>query len=42
MEIGALIGVVAEMGRLVEVPAPAIDLVLGLVIQRAREAGCYP
>ena len=42
MEIDALVGVVAEMGRLVEAPTPTIDLVLGLVIQRAREAGCYP
>jgi 2-dehydropantoate 2-reductase len=42
MEIDALLGVVAEIGRLVEVPTPAIDLVLGLVIRRAREAGCYP
>lgn len=42
MEIDALVGVVAEMGRLVDVPTPTIDIVLGLVIQRAREAGCYP
>ena len=42
MEIEALVGAVAEMGRLVEVPTPTIDLVYALVVQRAREAGCYP
>jgi len=42
MEIDALVTAVAEMGRLVEVPTPTIDMVLGLVRQRARGAGCYP
>lgn len=42
MEIDAVVGVVPEMGRLVGVATPAIDMILGLVIQRAREAGCYP
>ncbi len=42
MEIDALVGVVSEMGRLVGVPTPTIDMILGLVIQRAREAGCHP
>ncbi len=42
MEIDAVVGVVSEMGRLVGVATPAIDMILGLVIQRAREAGCYP
>lgn len=41
MEIDALIGSVQEMGRLVEVPTPTIDTVLGLVKLRARVAGCY-
>ena len=40
MEIEALVGAVQEMGRLVEVPTPAIDLVLALVRLRARTAGC--
>lgn len=40
LEIDALVGAVQEMGRLVEVPTPAIDLVLGLVRMRARTAGC--
>lgn len=40
LEIDALVGAVQEMGRLVEVPTPAIDLVLGLVRLRARTAGC--
>ena len=42
MEIDALVTAVQEMGRLVEVPTPAIDAVLALVRLRARMAGCYP
>jgi 2-dehydropantoate 2-reductase len=42
MEIDALVGAVAEMGRLTGVPCPTIDTVLSLVKQRARLAGCYP
>jgi len=42
MEIEALVGVVSELGRLVDVPTPTIDTVYHLVVQRAREAGCYP
>ena len=41
MEIDALVGAVQEMGRLVEIPTPAIDTVLALIKQRAREAGLY-
>lgn len=41
MEIDALVGAVQEMGRLVELPTPTIDVVLALVRQRARTAGCY-
>ena len=41
MEIDALVGAVQEMGRLVELPTPTIDVVLALVRQRARVAGCY-
>jgi 2-dehydropantoate 2-reductase len=41
MEIDALVGAVQEMGRLAEIPTPAIDTVLALVKQRAREAGLY-
>ena len=42
MEIEALVGSVAELGRLVDVDTPTIDMVYALVVQRAREAGCYP
>jgi 2-dehydropantoate 2-reductase len=42
MEIDALVTAVEEMGRLVEVPTPTIDVVLALVRQRARVAGAYP
>ncbi len=41
MEIDALVAAVQEMGRLTEVPTPTIDVVLALVRQRARAAGCY-
>jgi len=41
MEIDALVTAVQDMGRLVEVPTPAIDHVLALVRLRARVAGCY-
>lgn len=41
MEIDALLTVVQELGRLVEVHTPIIDVVLALVKQRARIAGCY-
>jgi 2-dehydropantoate 2-reductase len=36
-----MVKAVQEMGILVEIPTPALDAVLALVIQRAREAGCY-
>ena len=42
MEIDALVGVVAELGRLVGTPTPTIDTVYRLVRRRAVEAGCYP
>ena len=42
MEIDALVTSVQELGRLVGVPTPAIDIVLALVRQRAVVAGLYP
>jgi 2-dehydropantoate 2-reductase len=42
MEIDALVTVVQELGRLVDVPTPTIDVVLALIQQRARVAGTYP
>ncbi len=41
MEIDAMLGAVKELGELVGVATPVIDLVLALVQQRARVAGCY-
>ncbi len=41
MEIDALVTVVQELGRMVEVPTPTIDVVLALIQQRARSAGTY-
>ena len=42
MEIDALVTSVQELGRLVGVATPAIDIVLALVRQRAQVAGLYP
>ena len=42
MEIDALVTSVQELGRLVGVATPAIDIVLALVRQRAEVAGLYP
>ena len=42
MEIDALVTSVQELGRLVGVPTPAIDIVLALVRQRAQVEGLYP
>jgi len=41
MEIDALLGAVVELGQLTGVATPACDLVLALVRERARLAGCY-
>ncbi|MEX0285980.1 MAG: 2-dehydropantoate 2-reductase [Paracoccaceae bacterium] len=41
MEIDALVGSVQELGRIVGVATPTIDMVLALVQQRARSAGLY-
>jgi 2-dehydropantoate 2-reductase len=41
MEIDALVSSVQEMGQLVGVATPTIDVVLALVQQRARVAGAY-
>lgn len=41
MEIDALVAAVSEMGNLVGIKTPTINIVLALVRQRARIAGCY-
>ncbi len=41
MEIDTLVSVVAELGRLVDVPTPTIDTVLALQRAQARFAGLY-
>ena len=41
MEIDALVTVVRELGKLVDVPTPTIDVVLALIQQRAQIAGTY-
>ena len=41
MEIDALVTVVQELGRLVEIPTPTIDVVQALIQQRGKIAGTY-
>jgi len=41
MEIDALVTVIQELGRLVALPTPTIDVVLALIQQRAHQAGLY-
>lgn len=41
MEIDALVSAVREMGRILGIPTPTIDIVLALVKQRAQHAGLY-
>jgi 2-dehydropantoate 2-reductase len=41
IEIDPLVTVVQEMGRLTGIATPALDMVLALVIQRAKIAGLY-
>jgi 2-dehydropantoate 2-reductase len=41
LETGALVSVIQEMGRLVGVPTPTLDVVLALVQQRAKVAGLH-
>jgi len=42
MEIDALVIAVQELGRMVDVPTPSIDIVAGLVRQLGRNHGLYP
>jgi 2-dehydropantoate 2-reductase len=41
MEIDALLGSVVELGVVTGRPTPVCDIVLALVRERARQAGCY-
>ncbi len=41
MEIDALVTAIQEMGELVDVPTPVLDVVLSLIQQRARAAETY-
>lgn len=42
MEIDALLGAVVEMGDLLGIETPILDVILALVVQRARLVGAYP
>ena len=41
MEIDALLGAVIELGTLTGIPMPTCEIILALVRERARRAGCY-
>jgi 2-dehydropantoate 2-reductase len=41
MEIDAIFGMAVELARLVNVPTPTLDLLVGLAKARARRAGLY-
>jgi len=41
MEIDALVSSVQETGRMLGLPTPTLDIVLTLIQQRAKIAGCY-
>ncbi len=41
MEIDALVGALQELGQLADKPTPSLDMILALVKQKARLAGCY-
>jgi 2-dehydropantoate 2-reductase len=42
IELDAIVGAVAELGRLVDLPTPAIDTLFALTRQRAMLLGLYP
>lgn len=42
MEIEPLVGVVQELGRLLDLPTPTIDIILALLRQRAQRFTCEP
>ena len=42
MEVDGITGAVVELGRLLGVQTPMIDLIYSLMRQRSREAGLYP
>lgn len=42
MEVDGITGAVVELGRLLGVETPMVDLIYALMRQRAREAGLYP
>lgn len=42
MEIDSILRIVQDFARQSGVPTPTLDVVVGLVILRARLAGCYP
>lgn len=42
MEVDNILRIVQDFARQLDIPTPTLDVVIGLVILRARIAGCYP
>jgi 2-dehydropantoate 2-reductase len=42
MEIRSMVTIVQDLARASGVPTPTLDVVLPLMVLKAREAGCYP
>lgn len=42
LELDALLGAVVEVAAMTGVPTPTLEMIYGLSVRRAREAGCYP
>ena len=42
LELDALVGSVVEVAKMVDVPAPTLEMIFSLAVRRARQAGCYP
>jgi 2-dehydropantoate 2-reductase len=42
MEIHSMVTIVQDLARASGVPTPTLDIVLPLMVLKARETGCYP
>ncbi len=42
LELDALLGAVVEVAEMTGVSTPTLEMIYGLSVRRAREAGCYP
>jgi 2-dehydropantoate 2-reductase len=42
LELDALLGAVVDVAKMVGVATPTLEMIFGLAVLRARQAGCYP